>query len=551
MIDQLNMFANGWMQAVWRASVQGGCALLVLWCICRFVPRVSPAFKVWLWRIVWFKLLLAFVWSSSIDLPLLSSPPNTVAFIPPAPATSVPQEVAVAPLIVVEPSLNPGAIFLILWLFGVLCCLIHLGYQWRRSVRLKRSAQPIANDALVELCSKLGIPGMPTLGQSNAVPAPVLIGFLRPTIIVPTMPIAAQELRMMLAHELAHLKRRDLLWAWLPAFCHVVFFFHPLLWLTRREWLLAQEMACDELALRHSSGSAAAYGNMLIDLAAAAVPNARFGTLSICETTQNLKRRILAMKNIGTRNNRRLMIAILIPIIAAILPWRIVAQDEPNDPAKRIERLEKENAELRAQLGKLKESPAGQKLTPEELRALEESRLAGEKNARDFGQVQVAAEISAAEAELNALRNQYTDRHPKVLQAQTRLQQLKERQTTKEHRSDRANDVTSRQRELYLEELALAQQYADSVRKLFESGRTTHEELFRAQQQLLKLKREIVGLDANREALKQAMQEEIAMVQRLLKETQDRVKLGISPKGEEFNLQRELLKLKRELLMLE
>jgi len=258
------------------------------------------------------------------------------------------------------------------------------------------------------------------------------------------------------------------------------------------------------------------------------------------------------MKTIGTRNSRGLMLAIFITTIAAVLPWHIVAQDEPRNTTSRIERLEKENAELRAQLEKLKQAPPEPKPTSEELRVPEGTRLSGEKAARDFSQAQTAAEISAAEAELSALVSRYTDRHPKVLQAQKRLEQLKERQAAiKERRPSRTNDAASRQRDLYLEELALAQQYADSMRKQFEGGRTTHEEFFRAQQQLLRLKREIAGLDANRQALRHAVEEEIAMVERLVKEARKRVEIGTAPVGADLDLQRELLRLKRELLLLE
>lgn len=551
MIHRLNTFADGWMDALWNASLQGGVALLVVWCICRFVPRISPGFKVWLWRIAWFKILLAFFWSGSIDLPLLAPPSHLPVGIESAPVAPISQEVPFEAAHI-EPSLNARAVLFIIWLLGVLCCVVHLGYQWIRSTRLKRRSSAVANEVLAEECSKLGIARLPALRESSGISAPVLIGILRPAILTPCRSVPDDQTRLMLAHELAHLKRRDLLWAWLPAICHTLFFFHPLLWLTRREWLLAQEIACDHLALRRSGASPAAYGNMLIDLVASPVPRPRFGTLSICETTQNLKRRILAMKTIGTRNSRGLMLAIFITTIAAVLPWRIVAQDEPRNTTSRIEHLEKENAELRAQLEKLKQAPPEPKPTSEELRVPEGTRLSGEKAARDFSQAQTAAEISAAEAELSALVSRYTDRHPKVLQAQKRLEQLKERQAAiKERRPSRTNDAASRQRDLYLEELALAQQYADSMRKQFEGGRTTHEEFFRAQQQLLRLKREIAGLDANRQALRHAVEEEIAMVERLVKEARKRVEIGTAPVGADLDLQRELLRLKRELLLLE
>jgi beta-lactamase regulating signal transducer with metallopeptidase domain len=517
MIPRLNTLADGWLDALWNASLQGGAALLVVWCICRFVPRISPAFKVWLWRIAWLKLLLAFFWSGSLDLPLLAPPSSSSGAILPAPVSGISQELPLVPTAVIEPSLSAGSVLFILWLFGVFCCAIHLGYQWNRSARLKRAASPVANAALAEACSKLGIARLPALCESAGISTPILIGILRPTIIVPSRSVTSDELRMMLAHELAHLKRRDLLWGWLPAICHTLFFFHPLLWLTRREWLLAQEMACDELALSQAGVSPASYGNMLLELISSPASRPTFGRLGICETSKNLKRRILAMKTIGTRKSRWLIGALLVLSLAGILPWRIVAQEKPEDADKRIQQLEKENAELRAELEKLKQT-AKPNLSSEALRAAESARLAEERN-------RLSRRARSNIVEQNAIRQQ---------------SQLK-----------RDEEVAARQRELYLEELALAQKYADSLRKGFEVGRITLEELSRAQRQVFAIKREIAGLERNRAKVKETIEEEMAVVSRLLKDAQKRIEIGTAAPGHELDLQRELLKLKRELLLLE
>src|SRR5690606_18201090 len=97
-----------------------------------------------------------------------------------------------------------------------------------------------------------------------------LIGSLRPMIVLPSSLTEArceQELRAALAHELAHVKRRDLLWNWLWMLAAALFFFHPLIWLAKREWSLAQEIATDDLALSASQLPAAAYARALIELA--------------------------------------------------------------------------------------------------------------------------------------------------------------------------------------------------------------------------------------------------------------------------------------------
>jgi beta-lactamase regulating signal transducer with metallopeptidase domain len=53
----------------------------------------------------------------------------------------------------------------------------------------------------------------------------------------------------MLAHDMAHIKRGDLLWFWLATTARLLFFFYPLVMLARRESRLTAEMAADELAV--------------------------------------------------------------------------------------------------------------------------------------------------------------------------------------------------------------------------------------------------------------------------------------------------------------
>ena len=537
----LNTSSELWIDALWRASWQGGIALALVWCICRFVPRISPAFKVWLWRLACLKLLVALFWSATIDLPLLARPAEVATTPEPTGAHSavplVPVEMMNIPDKVDQPSFAATDVLLVIWMVGVLAGAVRLAHQWRHSALLRRDSSLISDGALQELCVAFRIRRVPELRQSHAIRAPVLVGMFKPRVIVPNNAKGA-ALTMMLAHELAHLKRRDLLWGWLPAVCHTLFFFHPLLWLSRREGLLAQETACDEFALRYSGAAPAAYGNMLVDLLGVRVPTPQFGTLGICENIQNVKRRILSMKMINERKSRGLTIALLIVIVAGLLPWRIVAQDTPEDAAKRIQQLEKENANLRAELNKARQTPQA---TAEGLRTQESSRIPHH----------LATAIIAAEVELAAIRSQYADRHPKVAEAETRLKKLKQLQAEEKSRASVTREKTTRERELYMEELALAQNYADSIQKQVQIGRATQEDVVRSQRQVFGIQREIAKLDADRARLKEVVEEEMHAVQQLLKEAKKQVEVGRAPLGHDLDLQREMLKLKREWLTLE
>src|SRR5438876_10035678 len=71
---QLNDFAQLWLAALWRASWQGGLALLLVWIVTRMFSRIPSSVKVWLWRLVYLKFLVAFFWATPIDLALLPAP---------------------------------------------------------------------------------------------------------------------------------------------------------------------------------------------------------------------------------------------------------------------------------------------------------------------------------------------------------------------------------------------------------------------------------------------------------------------------------------------
>lgn len=136
----------------------------------------------------------------------------------------------------------------------------------------------------------------------------------------------------MLAHELAHLKRRDLWWAWLPTTAGVLFWFHPLAWLAQREWRLAQEMACDELALLTTEAPALAYGQVVLKVAAEGWgPRlAEPAAVGAAGSYHTRRRRLAALPRVRPVPRRRWrLVGTLLTVIgiAGVVPWRVTAQE--------------------------------------------------------------------------------------------------------------------------------------------------------------------------------------------------------------------------------
>ena len=137
---------------------------------------------------------------------------------------------------------------------------------------------------------------------------PTLFGFLRPRLIVSgasLRELTEDELRHVFLHELAHVKRGDVLVNWLATLLHAVHWFNPFVWVAVSRLRAERELACDELVLSvNGDANRADYGLTLLKLienvsapsmahsirrtAAQASP----GTLGLFERPGQLRRRI-------------------------------------------------------------------------------------------------------------------------------------------------------------------------------------------------------------------------------------------------------------------
>jgi beta-lactamase regulating signal transducer with metallopeptidase domain len=116
------------------------------------------------------------------------------------------------------------------------------------------------------LALQLGIKRMISIAESGLAKVPMVVGHLKPLILIPAGLITAMPpagIEAMLIHELAHIRRRDYLVNLLVSSLEIIFFFNPaVLWvaaLIRAE----RENCCDDIALAHT-GSKSAYINALV-----------------------------------------------------------------------------------------------------------------------------------------------------------------------------------------------------------------------------------------------------------------------------------------------
>jgi hypothetical protein len=106
--------------------------------------------------------------------------------------------------------------------------------------------------------------------ESPAVATPVTTGIVSPCVLLPVTwrEWPEDKLRAVLAHENAHLARRDSLVALLAQANRAIFWFHPLAWWLERTLAVTAEHACDETAARQV-GQPRRYAEVLLDMAEA------------------------------------------------------------------------------------------------------------------------------------------------------------------------------------------------------------------------------------------------------------------------------------------
>ena len=164
------------------------------------------------------------------------------------------------------------------WLCGVLLLGIRLAAAWRATRRVRTAGVlplPAAWEARVaRIARAMRLSAPVRVLQSMAVDVPMVIGALKPVVLVPASLLTgmpAAQLELLIAHELAHVRRCDYLLNLLQSLAEVVLFHHPVTWWLSREMREAREQCCDDVAVQ-ALGSPRAYVEALVALEASRTP---------------------------------------------------------------------------------------------------------------------------------------------------------------------------------------------------------------------------------------------------------------------------------------
>jgi beta-lactamase regulating signal transducer with metallopeptidase domain len=331
-------------------------ALLVLALGITFALRRAPAgarYVVWLATLV--ALLLVPVMNVWAPIPLKVLP-SLAREAAPAPATPA-QAAATAPAfgrdalsgdpapsLFSSPLRTPAADAPVSWASAVLlvwASVVVLIFSWLALGALKvrgitRRGRTLTDDGwltpLYETADRLELDTVPRLVMSGSVEMPFACGIRQPTIVLPT---AAERWnderrRVVLFHELAHIRRRDLLGHTVGRIVCAAYWFHPMVWSAAKKLRAESERACDDLVIA-CGAKASDYATHLLDIVTGVRRHGAPATALAMANKREFEGRMLAildpsLKRSGPSVGQQALLAVglgsLALSIAAISPVR-------------------------------------------------------------------------------------------------------------------------------------------------------------------------------------------------------------------------------------
>jgi len=340
MIDFINRLGSGWMTYFGWAVIQNTFFLGLLFFALYLLQNTSARLKYAVTLIGLIKLLLP---------PFL---PATFLSLPVSDTNSASAATVIQPVSEIVSSkawfleIRYTGWLLIIWtLFAVGSILIALSLTLRLKSRLKTAVK--IDHQKLDLGNNIA---SIQILKSDKISIPLTMGMMPQNIYVPALWDQWSERckRMIIQHELAHIKRKDGIAQLLQILAQAIYFFHPLVWQLSKRMNECREMACDEASIENNSGLSVEYSRALVEIAENMVQT-RLGVSSasalIRQKNELLNRVQYLIREVKMHNTSKLKIGL---ILAGLLIFIVPLSWTKSTPAEPTSQTSDSNSEARA-----------------------------------------------------------------------------------------------------------------------------------------------------------------------------------------------------------
>jgi len=336
----------------WKTSIYATLLIVLVFVLQKVLAKwLTPRLRYTLSLLILIRLLLPItpgsVWSFENLLPPAARLTNPAAFQPiPNPSTldltpvfeshasSLSVPVAGDPL-----RLSVSGAFCIVWASGCLCLLSLAGWRLGKWNGLIRKGRPIPDPRLLELLNSsreaMRVRSPVELVAIGQLSSPAVFGLFRRRLLLPETALRQlndEELRMIFLHEMAHVRRRDVLLNHVLMAVQFLHWFNPLVWLALHRLRADRELVCDAMVMeRVRPEERLGYGRVLLKLMdgfSAGTP-VFSGAVPVISSINEIKRRISMIKNHGNASKAACVTTALLTLALAFGAFTHASGQQP------------------------------------------------------------------------------------------------------------------------------------------------------------------------------------------------------------------------------
>lgn len=172
-------------------------------------------------------------------------------------------------------------------------------------------------EALGQLVEQSNINTNVELYVNNLISSPLLIGFFKPCIMLPSAKLSDLDFKYTILHELSHYKRGDMFYKWLVQFTICLHWFNPFVYLMGNEINRACELCCDELVIKNlEKEGRQAYGEALLNsIGIGGSYKSSVASVTLNESKELLEERLDSIIRFNKRNKLNIAVSITLVFV--------------------------------------------------------------------------------------------------------------------------------------------------------------------------------------------------------------------------------------------